>query len=94
MKTWDEAYEAATTEERKSIRKWRKGCKGRNGLSGDRNQCPTCGEFFNSSFAFDSHRYGKINERKCMTKAEMLEKGFDRNDDFYWVTEKRKNIVL
>lgn len=87
MKTWDEAYDAATWEERRWITRFN-GKK--HGLRGDRNICPTCLEFFNSSFAFDSHRRGEITNRKCMTKAEMIEKGFARNDDFYWVTEKQE----
>lgn len=34
-------------------------------LTGDRNQCPTCGEFFDTTEDFDLHRYGAWRERKC-----------------------------
>lgn len=36
-----------------------------------KNQCPTCGEFFNSNGAFDLHRYGEYNARQCYTPSEM-----------------------
>lgn len=36
-----------------------------------KNQCPTCGEFFNSNGAFDLHRYGEYNARLCYTPSEM-----------------------
>lgn len=54
-------------------------------LSGDRNQCPTCGKGFNSIAAFDKHRTGKFGVgRRCMTTEEMLAKGMVLRDDGFW----------
>jgi len=54
-------------------------------LTGNRCQCPACGEYFTSSRAFDRHRIGGFarqsvpNMRRCLTAAEMDGAGFDRN---------------
>ncbi len=36
-----------------------------------KNQCPSCGEFFNSNASFDKHRYGEYSDRRCYTPEEM-----------------------
>lgn len=55
-------------------------------LSGDRNQCPTSGAYFNSSRAFDKHRVGAFSvDRRCLTEQEMLDKGMARNAAGFWV---------
>jgi hypothetical protein len=57
--------------------------KGR--LREDRNQCPTCQEFFKSSKAFDQHRVGVIGiNRRCLTTAEMQARNFGRTTDAFW----------
>lgn len=57
------------------------------GLTGDRNRCPTCREYFNSSKAFDQHRTGKFNsKRRCLTIGEMETNGFRKNRDGYWLS--------
>ena len=100
MKTpWEQAWDEATTEQRKTSRRWAAGIKHRSGLSGDRNQCPTCGDFFASTYAFDKHRYGKFGgngkHRKCLTAVEMTEQGFARNEWYYWVSQKNpKHLIL
>jgi len=54
-------------------------------LTGNRCQCPTCGECFTSTRAFDRHRSGSYakpnqpNTRRCLTADEMDTAGFDRN---------------
>ena len=55
-------------------------------LTGQRNQCPTCGEYFNSNAAFDKHRVGphKFNQRRCMTKEEMAGAGMVLREDGFW----------
>jgi hypothetical protein len=56
-------------------------------LSGDRNQCRGCGEYFNSSFSFDKHRTGEHGkDRRCMTTAEMLDKGMSKNAAGFWIS--------
>ena len=61
----------------------------RRHLTGDRNQCPTCGEFFNSTHAFVAHLTGKVatKERRCLTVEEMLVKGFKKTSKDFWVTK-------
>lgn len=56
-------------------------------FSGDRNQCPTCGELFNSTFAFDKHRTGDYKTgRRCMTIAEMESEGMGKNAAGFWIS--------
>lgn len=66
-------------------------CQGdcRLSLRGDHNQCPGCGELFNSGRAFDKHRTGSIarNERRCMTPKEMKAEGMSKNEGGWWVTD-------
>ena len=45
-------------------------------LRGARCQCPTCGLVFASVRPFDRHRVGAINQRRCLTDAEMTLAGF------------------
>lgn len=54
-------------------------------LRGDRNQCPSCGEHFNSTHAFEKHRHGDFGvDRRCMTVDEMREKGMHFAADGFW----------
>lgn len=56
-------------------------------LTGQRNQCPTCGELFKSNAAFDKHRTGRFGiDRRCRTVSEMESKGMSRNAKGYWIT--------
>jgi hypothetical protein len=57
----------------------------RRALTGDRNQCTGCGEFFNSSGAFDHHRIGPFTSRRCLSAEEMQAKGMALNGAGYWV---------
>lgn len=52
----------------------------------NRCQCAACKEYFNSVAAFDKHRTGRPEERRCMTEEEMRAKGMDKNQVGYWVT--------
>jgi hypothetical protein len=58
-------------------------------LRGDRNQCCGCGEYFNSSAAFDKHRHGDFGkDRRCRSVEEMRAKGMDKNAAGFWVTAR------
>ncbi len=58
------------------------------GLVGDRNECPSCDELFNSITAFDRHRTGNFGiNRRCLTVDEMLAKGMAKNYAGFWVTK-------
>lgn len=55
-------------------------------LSGDRNQCQGCRQFFNSTLAFDKHRRGEHGvNRRCLTDDEMQAKGMEKNAAGFWV---------
>lgn len=56
-------------------------------LSGDRNQCQGCKEYFNSTFAFDKHRTGEHGkDRRCRTAGEMRDAGMDKNAAGFWIS--------
>jgi len=59
-------------------------------VTGNRNQCRGCGEYFNSNGAFDHHRIGQYSpkERRCMTVDEMLADGMSKNDGGFWIVTK------
>lgn len=62
----------------------------RRPLTGDCNQCPTCGEFFNSTSAFDKHRIGEYEvARRCLSVVEMLAIGMVKNSKDFWLTRAR-----
>jgi hypothetical protein len=70
-------------------------------LSGDRNECPSCGELFNSVAAFDKHRTGTFGgphnqpaKRRCLTRDEMMAKGMEKNTAGFWVTKLRDENAL
>ena len=57
-------------------------------LSGTRNQCSGCDEYFNSNTAFEKHRTGKHGvNRRCRTPDEMRSLGMFINIYGYWVSE-------
>ena len=62
--------------------------------SNDRNQCPTCHKYFNSTFAFDKHRIGEhgTKERRCMTEEEMKAKKMCLNVAGYWISKKSQQF--
>jgi len=55
-------------------------------LTGDRNQCPGCSLYFNSSYAFDKHRLGdhQLGTRACLSVAAMAAKGMILNAAGFW----------
>ena len=57
-------------------------------LTSDRNQCPTCSEYFNSTYGFDKHRTGPHTQRSCLSPAQMELKGMSKNNAGFWVTER------
>ena len=65
-------------------------------LTGDKNQCAGCSEYFNSSLAFEKHRTGehKDNGRRCLTAAEMMAKGMALNAKGFWISEAYPTELL
>jgi hypothetical protein len=58
-------------------------------LRGGRCLCGACGEFFNSTAAFDKHRVGPMTDRRCRSVAEMNDAGMAHNAAGYWITQPR-----
>lgn len=58
-------------------------------LTGNRNQCQECKQYFNSNSAFDMHRTGEHGvNRRCRTPEEMTALGMLINHAGFWITEK------
>ena len=58
-------------------------------LTGDRNQCQGCKEYFNSIKAFERHRIGEFGvDRRCRTPEEMIERGYSKNKLGFWIASK------
>ena len=58
-------------------------------LTGDRNQCQACKEYFRSSAAFAKHRTGEHGvDRRCKTPREMLQCGMEVNVAGFWMTRR------
>lgn len=62
-------------------------------LTGQRNQCPTCLEFFNTNSGFDKHRTGDHThgKRRCLSVAEMEAKGMKLNAGGFWIQPVRES---
>ena len=56
-------------------------------LRGDHCYCNACGEYFNSTGAFDKHRIGKFMplERRCRLPEEMRAAGMSQTENGFWV---------
>lgn len=66
-------------------------------LSGDHNECPSCGKLFNSTRAFEKHRYGEWGnehythaKRRCLSESEMLEKGMAISSTGWWISSVKQ----
>jgi len=64
-------------------------------LRGDRNQCAACGNYFNSTAAFDKHRVGEFGkDRGCMGWFEMAHIGMHYGADGFWRGSKMPAALL
>lgn len=64
-------------------------------LKGDRNQCQSCKEYFNSTGSFEGHRTGKHGVgRRCRTPEEMIERGYSKNKLGFWIASKMPESLL
>jgi len=64
-------------------------------LRGNRNQCQSCKEYFNSNAPFEKHRTGKYGgDRRCRTAQEMSELGMVKNAQGFWVTELMNQSII
>lgn len=58
----------------------------KSALGGQRCLCRTCGERFNSLSAFDRHRIGAFDDRRCLTPGEMRARRMMLNTRGFWIT--------
>lgn len=57
-------------------------------LTGQRNQCRGCSQYFNSITAFEKHRTGDYDHgRRCKTPEEMIAEGMSLNAAGFWITK-------
>lgn len=66
-------------------------------LTGNRCRCTACGDYFNSTSTFDRHRAGSFappgvwhHQRRCLTSAELVAKGWRRNVRGFWIERPRE----
>jgi hypothetical protein len=52
-------------------------------------ECAACGKRFTRVYAFDRHRVGDPDQRRCLTPAEMRERGMGQNARGEWRNERR-----
>ncbi len=68
------------------------------GISTNHCECTGCGEFFNSAYAFEKHQiWGKPDGQgnqamRCLTPAQMVAKGWSRNEGGWWITSARPQL--
>lgn len=55
-------------------------------LTGDRNQCPTCGEYFSTTKAFERHRVGNFDKktRRCLSVSEIRAYPMRKDSKGFW----------
>lgn len=71
------------------------GTRATKSLRGDRNQCAACGEYFNSSSAFDKHRIGEFGrDRGCASWFGMAHIGMHLGTDGFWRGSKMPAVIL
>lgn len=63
-------------------------------LTGDQCRCAACGEYFNSTKAFDKHRFGDWFMRRCRTPDAMRARGMSKNLNQRWITSKRSASAI
>lgn len=53
----------------------------------DKCKCAACGEYFNSTYAFDKHRYGPYTSgRNCGSRDQMMGMGMVQAPSGHWVS--------
>ena len=64
-------------------------------LKGNRNQCGSCSEYFNSIGSFETHRTGQHGvDRRCRTPEEMIAVGMSLNSNGFWIGEKMSEAYI
>jgi hypothetical protein len=64
-------------------------------LTGSRNQCGNCGQYFNSNTAFEKHRTGVFGiDRRCLNDQEMEAKKMAKNTAGFWTGEPMDQSII
>jgi hypothetical protein len=64
-------------------------------LTGSKNQCGACRQYFNSNSAFVKHRTGTYGvDRRCLNEEGMLEKKMQKNAAGYWTGEPMDQSLI
>lgn len=60
----------------------------------DKCRCPLCGQYFNSTYAFERHRriYKETRALRCLSGDELKALGWDTNRTGHWITGRRSLI--
>ena len=56
----------------------------RNMIGTNHVQCPTCDAFFNAVTGFTLHRVSTEGKKRCLTRSELLARGFTMSKTDYW----------
>lgn len=57
-------------------------------------QCATCGEYFLSVSGFDRHRVGDPANRRCLSNAEMRQRGMAKDAQNRWTRSPKPECVF
>jgi hypothetical protein len=64
-------------------------------LTGSRNQCGSCRQYFNSNTAFEKHRTGIFGvDRRCLNDLEMEAKKMAKNAAGFWTGEPMDQSLI
>ena len=62
-------------------------------LRGHHCQCASCGKYFNSGHAFDTHRVGLAGiDRRCLSEFEMRLAGMSTSATGWWISGARPSL--
>ena len=55
----------------------------------DHCRCMECGEYFNSTYAFDLHRVGALPNKRCLSTLELGSGGWGRGPLGHWLSPQK-----
>jgi len=58
-------------------------------LTGDKYQCGKGGLLFGSTYAFDKHRVGSWEDRRCLAIPALSELGWKQDSRGFWRTPRK-----
>lgn len=61
-------------------------------LAGNRCECGACGLRFGSLYAFDHHRVGGWEDRRCLPNTALSELGWKQDSRGFWRTPRKERV--